>query len=73
MSPFYFNVLYFKVSEYEAVHPIRNWLDVKSRVGPYRRCFIFTHNTMPDEPIVVLHVALTSDISNNIQVQFINM
>ncbi|KAJ8315460.1 hypothetical protein KUTeg_007610 [Tegillarca granosa] len=28
-----------KVSDYEAVHPIRNWTDLKRRVGPYRRCF----------------------------------
>ena len=32
-----------KVSDYEAVHPMRNWTDLKSRVGPYRRCFVYTH------------------------------
>lgn len=48
----------FKVSDYEAIHPIRNWLDLKRRVGPYRRCYIFTHPSMPREPIVVLHTAL---------------
>lgn len=47
-----------KVSDYEAIHPIRNWLDLKRRVGPYRRCYIFTHPSMPREPIVVLHTAL---------------
>lgn len=26
-----------KVAAYEAVHPFRNWLDLKARVGPYRR------------------------------------
>ncbi|XP_067854202.1 malonyl-CoA decarboxylase, mitochondrial [Heptranchias perlo] len=56
-----------KISEYEAVHPVRNWTDIKRRVGPYRRCYVFTHNTMPGEPLVVLHVALTDDISKNIQ------
>lgn len=55
-----------KVSDYEAVHPVRNWTDLKSRVGPYRRCFVFTHKSMPGEPIVVLHVALTSEISASI-------
>ncbi|KAK3097069.1 hypothetical protein FSP39_006097 [Pinctada imbricata] len=55
-----------KISEYEAVHPIRNWTDLKRRVGPYRRCFVFTHNSMPREPVVVLHTALTQEISNNI-------
>ncbi|XP_078619044.1 malonyl-CoA decarboxylase, mitochondrial-like isoform X1 [Branchiostoma floridae x Branchiostoma japonicum] len=56
-----------KISEYEAVHPMRNWSDLKRRVGPYRRCFIFTHSTMPREPMVVLHTALTNQISDNIQ------
>lgn len=56
-----------KVSEYEAVHPMRNWTDLKRRVGPYRRCFVFTHSTMPREPIVVLHTALTEEILHSIQ------
>ncbi|XP_036144438.1 malonyl-CoA decarboxylase, mitochondrial isoform X3 [Monomorium pharaonis] len=47
-----------KISDYEAIHPIRNWLDLKRRVGPYRRCYIFMHPSMPREPIVVLHTAL---------------
>lgn len=51
-----------KVSEYEAVHPVRNWTDLKRRVGLYRRCFIFTHSCMPDEPLVVLHIFLTDEI-----------
>nr|CAD7394593.1 unnamed protein product [Timema cristinae] len=51
-----------KISEYEAVHPVRNWTDLKRRVGPYRRCFVYTHSSMPDEPLVVLHTALSDDI-----------
>ncbi|XP_028813787.1 malonyl-CoA decarboxylase, mitochondrial [Denticeps clupeoides] len=56
-----------KISQYEAVHPVRNWTDIKRRVGPYRRCYAFTHASMPGEPLVVLHVALTEHISDNIQ------
>lgn len=56
-----------KISDYEAVHPVRNWTDLKRRVGPYRRCYVFTHSCMPGEPIVVLHTALTSSISTSIQ------
>ncbi|XP_036896196.1 malonyl-CoA decarboxylase, mitochondrial [Sturnira hondurensis] len=56
-----------KVSECEAVHPIKNWMDIKRRVGPYRRCYFFSHCANPGEPLVVLHVALTSDVSSNIQ------
>ncbi|PNJ29782.1 T0129744 isoform 2, partial [Pongo abelii] len=36
-------------------------------VGPYRRCYFFSHCSTPGEPLVVLHVALTGDISSNIQ------
>ncbi|XP_069758299.1 malonyl-CoA decarboxylase, mitochondrial isoform X1 [Narcine bancroftii] len=56
-----------KISEYEAVHPVRSWTDIKRRVGPYRRCYVFTHSAMPGEPLVVLHVALTDNISKSIQ------
>ncbi|XP_030851248.1 malonyl-CoA decarboxylase, mitochondrial [Strongylocentrotus purpuratus] len=56
-----------KISQYEAVHPVRNWTDIKHRVGPYRRCFVFTHSSMPNEPLVILHTALTRDISASIQ------
>ncbi len=55
-----------KVSDYEAVHPMRNWTDLKARVGAYRRCFVYTHRSMPGEPIVVLHVALTRGIPEKI-------
>ncbi|XP_052129381.1 malonyl-CoA decarboxylase, mitochondrial [Frankliniella occidentalis] len=54
-----------KISEYEAVHPVRSWTDLKRRVGLYRRCFVYTHNSMPDEPIVVLHIALCDEISSS--------
>ncbi|KAL7638269.1 UNVERIFIED_CONTAM: hypothetical protein RMT77_010833 [Armadillidium vulgare] len=54
-----------KISEYEAVHPVRNWTDLKKRVGNYRRCFIFTHACMPNEPLVVLHTFLTTEISKS--------
>ncbi|XP_055889081.1 malonyl-CoA decarboxylase, mitochondrial-like isoform X2 [Biomphalaria glabrata] len=56
-----------KVSMYEAVHKVKNWEDIKRRVGPYRRCYIFTHSSMPREPVVVLHTALTQEISSSIQ------
>ncbi|KAM9607344.1 malonyl-CoA decarboxylase, mitochondrial [Trichechus inunguis] len=56
-----------KISESEAVHPVKNWMDIKRRVGPYRRCYFFSHCSTPEEPLVVLHVALTNDITSNIQ------
>ncbi|KAL6262344.1 hypothetical protein P5V15_007433 [Pogonomyrmex californicus] len=56
-----------KVSDYEAIHPMKNWLDLKRRVGPYRRCYIFTHPSMPREPIVVLHTALCDIIPDSVK------
>ncbi|CAG2183167.1 unnamed protein product, partial [Oppiella nova] len=56
-----------KISEYEAVHPMRSWADLKRRLGPYRRCFVFSHSCLPCEPLVILHVALTPSISSSIQ------
>ena len=35
---------------------------MQSRVGPYRRVFVFTHPSMEAEPLVVLHVALTNEV-----------
>lgn len=44
---------------YEAVHPMRgSWPDLKRRLGPNRRCHVFTHASLPDEPLVILHTAL---------------
>ncbi|KAG8437481.1 hypothetical protein GDO86_008255 [Hymenochirus boettgeri] len=59
-----------KISEHEAVHPVRNWTDMKRRVGPYRRCYMFAHSAMPGEPLIVLHVALMENISGSIQEEF---
>ncbi|XP_034975558.2 malonyl-CoA decarboxylase, mitochondrial [Zootoca vivipara] len=56
-----------KISDSEAVHPVRNWMDMKRRVGSYRRCYYFAHCAIPGEPLVVLHVALTDEISSSIQ------
>ncbi|XP_022694980.1 malonyl-CoA decarboxylase, mitochondrial-like isoform X2 [Varroa jacobsoni] len=56
-----------KISEYEAVHPVRGWLDLKRRVGSYRRCFVFCHSSMPSEPVVVLHTALMQHIADSIK------
>lgn len=31
------------------------------------RCFAYTHHMMPNDPLVILHVALMDDISDSIQ------
>ncbi|CAF4203607.1 unnamed protein product, partial [Rotaria magnacalcarata] len=56
-----------RVSEYEAVHRIRYWADLKRRLGPYRRCFAYIHHMMPNDPLVILDAGLVDNISNSIQ------
>ncbi|KJH52683.1 hypothetical protein DICVIV_01144 [Dictyocaulus viviparus] len=37
------------------------------RLFEFSRCFYFTHEAMPREPLVVVHVALLNDIADNVQ------
>ena len=57
-----------KLIEYEAVHEIRDWDDLKNRLGTDRRCFAFFHPRMPEEPLIFVWVALVQGMSDNIQV-----
>ncbi|KAJ1914578.1 hypothetical protein IWQ60_008759 [Tieghemiomyces parasiticus] len=56
-----------KLSNYEAVHAVSGWDDLKKRVGPGRRCYGFFHHTIPYEPLVFVQVALVNRISSNVQ------
>ncbi len=55
-----------KLIEYEAVHEIESWDDLRGRLGPARRCFAFMHPVMPDEPLIFVEVALTDGISTSL-------
>ena len=57
-----------KIIQYEAVHEITSWTDLRSRLEPNdRRCFAFFHPAMPDEPLIFVEVALTQGVPNSIQ------
>jgi malonyl-CoA decarboxylase len=56
-----------KLIEYEAVHRIASWDDLKNRLDSDRRVFAFFHNKMPLEPLIFVHVALVEGMSGNIQ------
>uniref|UniRef100_A0A914EB94 Malonyl-CoA decarboxylase n=2 Tax=Acrobeloides nanus TaxID=290746 RepID=A0A914EB94_9BILA len=56
-----------KVAQKEAVHPVHGLIDMQRRVGPCRRCFVFMHESMPREPLVIVHVALMDKIADNLQ------
>lgn len=56
-----------RLIEYEAVHHIRSWTDLKNRLDSDRRCFAFFHPSMPDEPLIFVEVALVNGMADNIQ------
>lgn len=56
-----------KIIAYEAVHEIKSWDDLRSRLAPDdRRCFAFFHPSMEDEPLIFVEVALTSEVPGQI-------
>jgi len=55
-----------KLFEYEAVHEIRGWDDLRRRLAEDRRCFAFFHPALPDEPIIFVEVALTRGMADKI-------
>lgn len=57
-----------KLIQYEAVHEIRSWTDLKNRLDSDRRCYAFFHPRMPDEPLIFVEVALTNHLADNVQV-----
>lgn len=56
-----------KFIEYEAVHAVRSWDDLKNRLEADRRCYAFFHPNMPEEPLIFVQVALVKGMSDNIQ------
>ena len=55
-----------KLIQYEAVHTIGSWDDLKNRLDYDRRCYAFFHLAMPDEPLVFVEIALTSGTSREL-------
>jgi malonyl-CoA decarboxylase len=56
-----------KLMQYEAVHEIQGWRDLRRRLESDRRCFAFFHPALPDEPIIFIEVALTKGMSERVQ------
>ncbi|NKB78228.1 MAG: hypothetical protein GKR96_14640 [Gammaproteobacteria bacterium] len=51
-----------KITQYEAVHAIRDWRDLRGRIEPSdRRCYAFFHPALEDEPLIFVEVALTTE------------
>ncbi|WP_306603483.1 malonyl-CoA decarboxylase [Azonexus sp.] len=56
-----------KLIEYEAVHEIQSWTDLKNRLDADRRLYAFFHPRMPAEPLIFVEVALTDHLAGNVQ------
>ena len=55
-----------KIIEYESVHAIQGWDDLRSRLRDNRMCFAFFHPAMPNDPLVFVEVALTAGVPSAI-------
>jgi malonyl-CoA decarboxylase len=56
-----------KLIEYEAVHAITSWDDLKNRLDDHdRRCYAFIHPGMPDEPLIFVEVALLDELAGDV-------
>ena len=60
-------ILLSKLIEYEAVHAIRSWEDLRNRLHSDRRCYALFHPSMPDEPLAFLEVALCQGTARSVQ------
>ncbi|MDH5370711.1 MAG: malonyl-CoA decarboxylase [Gammaproteobacteria bacterium] len=55
-----------KLINYEAVHEIQGWDDLRRRLMKDRRCFAFFHPAMPSEPLIFVEVALVKGLSSEV-------
>ncbi|MBL8517947.1 MAG: malonyl-CoA decarboxylase [Betaproteobacteria bacterium] len=51
-----------KLIQYEAVHAIQGFPDLKRRLAADRRCFGFFHPALPDDPLIFVEVAFTDEL-----------
>ena len=57
-----------KIIEYEAVHEINSWDDLRARLAPSdRQCFAFFHPLIPNDPLIFVEVALCDGAPKSIQ------
>ncbi len=55
-----------KLIQYESVHAIQGWPDLRRRLESDRGCYGFFHPAIPDEPLIFVEAALTDSMSGNI-------
>lgn len=56
-----------RLIDYEAVHQIQGWHDLRRRLEADRRCYAFFHPALPDEPLIFIEAALTRGMASRVQ------
>jgi malonyl-CoA decarboxylase len=56
-----------RLIEYEAVHQIQGWDDLRRRLEKDRGCYAFFHPALPDEPLIFIEAALTKGILGHVR------
>lgn len=56
-----------KLIQYEAVHEIRSWEDMRRRVASDRRCYAFFHPRMSNVPLIFVEVAFAENMVADVQ------
>ncbi|GMI01764.1 hypothetical protein TrVE_jg7198 [Triparma verrucosa] len=56
-----------KIAKQESVHPVQSLDDLCARLGGGMRCFGFFHPSLPDEPLVFVHVALMPSLTSSME------
>ena len=55
-----------KLVEYEAVHAVTSWGDLKNRLRSDRRLFAFQHPGLPNDLLIFVEVALVSGLATSV-------
>jgi malonyl-CoA decarboxylase len=56
-----------KLIEYESVHEINGWPDLRRRLEADRRCFAFFQPALAGEPVIFVEVALTKGLARHLE------
>lgn len=56
-----------RLIEYEAVHQINGWSDLRRRLDADRRCYGFFHPALPNQPMIFIEIALVRGLPARVQ------
>ncbi|MGZ4838411.1 MAG: malonyl-CoA decarboxylase domain-containing protein [Terriglobales bacterium] len=56
-----------KLIDYESVHEINGWPDLRRRLEADRRCFAFFQPALAGEPVIFVEVALTKGLARHLE------